>query len=312
MNGPATGSLEIRHTPGTVPGGARPGWGLPFQRLPAATRTDLTPESMLQQEIQTGRQTIQDKYALQWKTVQQGRRFIGATKTARMLQQIDMRAKQEMLQFNQQAQQQLAQLQNIDRLAQQGAITNPEEIKARIAFGVDVAKSMYPTPEKERAPAQVMSELNRYKEIVQSNLDRYRSVRIPEFWKGEAKEKRKTQFLDYGLPAKKEGEVGAWRATTKEDIQNQSFWQQELKEIEEEEMRITGIPGIKHRIVRPGTIGGTFSDKIVESYKKPVTRQQPTRQRPGSVPAPKTEAEYNALPPGTRYRHPSGDMRTKK
>lgn len=312
MNGPGTDSLTIRHTPGTVPGGARPGWGLPYQRLPG-TRTDLTPESLLKQEIQTGRQAIQDKYALQWKNANRGRRFVGTGKTSRILRDIDTRAKQEMLQFNQRAEQQMIQLQNINRLAQQGAITNPEEIKARIAFGPDVARSMYPPPEKGRTPAAVMGELNRYKEIVQSNLDRYRSVRIPEFWKGEAKEKRKTQFLDYSLPAKKEGKVGAWRDITVEDIQNQSFWQQELKEIEEEEMRIAGIPGIKHRIVQPGTVGGTFSDKVAESYKKPVRqRPRPIRQRPGSVPTPKTEAEYNALPPGMRYRHPSGDIRTKK
>jgi len=278
----ANGNLTIRHTPATVPGSARPQYGLPFQQLPQAR---LTPESMLEQEIQTGKQAIQDKYALQWKTVQQGKRFVGAAKTQRMLQQIDMRAKQEVLQFNQQAQQQMAQLRNIDQLAQQGAITNPEQIKARMTFGPDVARSMYPEPEKGRSPQQVMGELNRYKEIVQSNLDRYKSVRIPEFWKREAKEKRKTQFLDYSLPAKKEGEIGAWRDATEEDVQRQSFWRQELGEIEKREMEIVGMPGIKHRIVQPGTVGGTFSDKVAESYKKPV-RREPIRRQPGIAPEP--------------------------
>jgi len=312
MSGPSTGSLEIRHTPGTVPGGARPGWGLPYQQLPGAQipQGRLTSESMLNQEIQTGRQAIQDKYALQWKNANRSRRFIGVAKTNRLLQEIDARAKQEMLQFNQRAQQQLIQLQNIDRLAQQGAITNPEEIKMRM-YNPDLARSMYPTPEKGRTPATVMNELNRYKEIIQSNLDRYKTVKIPWWRKGKLKEK--TLYLDYDLPAKKEGEVGAWRDATEEDIQDQDFWKQELEEVKKREMEIVRIPGIKHRIVQPGTTGGTFSDKVVEPYKKPVRqRPRPIRHQPGTVPEPKTEQEYNALPPGTRYKHPSGDIRIKR
>lgn len=33
---------------------------------------------------------------------------------------------------------------------------------------------------------------------------------------------------------------------------------------------------------------------------------------PGTLAEPKTEAEYNALPSGTQYIHPDGDIRTKK
>ena len=281
MAGPSTDSLTIRHTPETIPGGARPGWGLPFRQLPAASTTqrDLTPESSLKEKIQAGRQRIQDKYALQWKEASRSAKSVGRGKSQRMLRDIDTRAKQEMLQFNQQAQQQLKQLQNIDQLAQQGAINNPEEIKARMTFGPDVAKSMYPTPEKGRSVPQAMGELSRYGEVVQSKLDRYKSVRIPELFKREAKEKRKWQILDYSLPSKKEGEIGAWRDATKEEIQLRDSYLQEQKEIRSREAELVAIPGIKHRVTQPGTTGGTFSDKVTESYISPV-RRQPTRRIP--------------------------------
>ena len=256
--------------------GKAPQYGLPFQRLPQG---DMTPESYMNEQIQTGRQQIQDKYALQWKEVNRSRRFIGAGKSKNMLRQIDTRAKQEMLQFNQQAQQQMVQIQNIDRLAQQGMISNADEIKARLVFGPDVAKSMYPTPEKGQSVPQAMGRLDRYKEIVQSNIDRYRSVRIPEWWTSKSKEKTKTQFLDYSLPSKKEGEIGDWRDTTEEDIRIKNYWEQELKEIKKREVDLIAIPGISHRVVQPGTTGGTFSDKVTESYRPPVTRRQPERQR---------------------------------
>lgn len=257
----------------------RPQYGQQFRQLPAATRRDLTPESMLNNQIQTGRKQIQDRFTLQWNEINRSARFVGRQKAANMRQQLHTKAKQEMLQFNQQAQQQLKQLQNVDQLAQQGAINNPEEIKARMTFEPDVVKSMYSTPEKGRTPAAVMGELSRYGEVIQSKLDRYKSVRIPEFFKREAKEKRKWQILDYNLPSKKEGEIGAYRDATKEEMQLRDSYLQEQKEIRSREAELIAVPGIKHRVTQPGTTGGTFSDKVTESYISPV-RRQPTKRTP--------------------------------
>ena len=300
-NGPATDSLTIRHTPGTVPGGARPGWGLPYEQLPSA----LTPESMLEERIQTGKQQIQDKYALQWREVSRSARFIGPAKTNRMLQQIDAAAKQEMLQFNQQAQQQFTQLQNIDRLAQQGAITNPDEIKSRMMFGADVARQMYPRPEKGQAVQQAMGELDRYGKIVQAELNRFRSVRIPKLFKWEAQEKRKMQILDLSLPTKKKDEIGAWRDATKEELQIRDFYLQEQKEIRSREAELVAVPGISHRVIQPGTIGGTFSDKVVESYKEPVKRQPIRRQQP-TITKPKVIRQRSKLTGQIRESYDGG------
>ncbi|KKN45305.1 hypothetical protein LCGC14_0684580 [marine sediment metagenome] len=259
----------------------RPQYGQQFQQLPAATRRDLTPETSLQQEIQTGRKQIDDKYKLMWDEIGRSAQFVGRQKAANMRQQLITKGKQEMLQFNQQAQQQLQQLQRTTMMSEQGLISSEDaaRINASRVYGPDTAKSMYPTPEKGRTPAAVMSELSRYGEVIQSKLDRYKSVRIPEFWKGKAKEKRKWRIIDYSLPSKKEGEVGAYRDATKEEIQDRDFLLQEQKEIRSQEREIIVMPGIKHRVTQPGTTGGTFSDKVTESYISPV-RRQPTRRIP--------------------------------
>lgn len=297
-------SLTIRHTPGTVPGGARPGWGLPFGQLPAATRRDLTPESILQQEIQTGRQSIQDKYALQWQEVNRSKRFIGGVKAQQMLQQIDARAKQEMLQFNQRAQQQLAQLQNIDRLAQQGAITNPEEIKARVTFGADVARSMYPTPERERSVPQQFGELDVYSHRISQELENFRLVGdkkpskllkpsdvlkygplmlgpIVAYRGMTRKKKQELQIWDPTIPAKDpktdEDVMGDWRKAEPEEIGIYGAWLQEEKDIAKRKRELLGMPDIARRIVQPGTKGDTFSDKVIESIKP---QRAPTVAKP--------------------------------
>jgi len=290
MNGPGTSNLTT--------GSARPGWGLPFQQLPAATQRDLTPESMLNEQIQTGRQRIQDKYALQWQEINRSKRFIGAVKAQQMLRQIDMKAKQEMLQFNQQAQQQLAQLQNIDRLAQQGAITNPEEIKARVTFGADVARSMYPTQKKERPVPQQFGELDVYSHRISQELENFRLVgkRIPKLFERRGKlgwplpkekERQELQIWDPTIPAKDpktdEDIMGNWRKAEPEEIGIYGAWLQEEKDIAKRKRELLGMPDIARRIVQPGTKGGTFSDKVTESIKPQrvptVTKPKVIRQR---------------------------------
>lgn len=263
----------------------RPQYGLPYQQLPAATRRDLTPESMLEQETQAGRQQIQNKYALQWKEISRSRRFIGATKATQMLRQIDMKAKQEMLQFNQQAQAQFTQLRNIDRLAQQGAITNPEQIKARMAFGADVARSMYPEPERERSIALQFGELDVYSRRIENRLDQFRrpKKRIKKWYLGEEKEPvrlGKIQIWDINTPGKINKETGKmeyWRNASPEEIQERTLLIREEARISDLKSELLGRPDISRRIVQPDTKGGTFADKVTESIPKSTIRRQ---QRP--------------------------------
>lgn len=266
-----------------------PQYGLPYQRLP---QSHLTPESMLEQEIQTGRQAIQDKYALQWKEVNRSRRFIGAGKANRMLQQIDMSAKQEMLQFNQQAQQQLEQLQNIDRLAEQGAITNPDEIKARMAFGTDVAKSMYPTPEKEISIPEEFGRLDVYSHRISDELERFKEDKPSRLlparvalagplmggalaaYYGRRKLKRKVRVWD---PTTSE-----YKKATPEQIAEYDMLLQEEKAITQRKKELLGRLDVSRRIVQPGTRSG-FDAGVAESVRpqrqRPVTKPKVIRQR---------------------------------
>ncbi len=295
-------SLTIRHTPATVPGGARPGWGLPYQRLPQGR---LTPESMLQQETQTGRQQIQNKYALQWKEVNRSRRFIGRVKADAMLRQIDTQAKQEMLQFNQQAQQQMTQLRNIDRLAGQRAIRNPEKLKARITFGSDIAESMYPTPEKEPSIPEQFGKLDVYSHRISQELERFQIVggkapsRLLKGFKSISPLATAISALR-GPPKGRKGELqiwdpnvatkikdpktkkmvdamGVWRKTEPEEIAEYKMWLTAEKDIAQRKTELAGRPDISRRRVQPGTKGGTFSDKIAESIRP---RQTPTMAKP--------------------------------
>jgi len=278
-------NLTIRHTPRTIPGGARSRWGLPYQRLPGA-QTNLTPESMLEQEIQTGRQAIQNKYALQWKEVNRSRRFIGAAKSQRMLRDIDTRAKQEMLQFNQQAQAQLTQLRNIDRLAEQGAINNPEQIKAREIFGPDIAKSMYPTPEKEQPIERQIDTLDLHAYKIEDRLAQFRTVeRGPwdekwfarKTWFGWPfpKEKKKliTQIYDRTISVEDEkGEItmGGYRPATEEEIRGQKLAEEQLKDVKQRISRLRTKyfeqPDISQRIVQPDIRSG-FDAGVIKSIK---------------------------------------------
>ena len=103
-----------------------------------------TPEAWLNEQIQTGRQQIQDRFALQWKEANRSAKFLGRVKHQQMLRQIDMSAKQEMLQFNQKAQNQLARLKEIDNLGTKGLITNPDEVKWRIVLEPEIESALFP------------------------------------------------------------------------------------------------------------------------------------------------------------------------
>ena len=279
MNGPETDSLTIRHTPGTVPGGARPGWGLPYQQLPAATQRDLTPESFISEQIQTGRQQIQDKYALQWTEVNRSKRFIGAAKSKRMLREIDAKAKQEMLQFNQQAQTQMNQLQSINRLAEQGFIYNADELKARIVYGSGVARSMYPEP---KSIEQQFGALEIHGGRLESRLAQFRRPkrRVKKWYRGEKKEAMipgELEVWDRSLTREIDGEIetGDWRPATQQEIVERGMLLQEQQRIKRLQADVLGRPGVQRRVVQPGTKGGTFDDKIAESVRPRTKRHDP-------------------------------------
>jgi len=277
----------------------QPQYGLPYQRLPG-TQRDITPESMLKQEIQTGRQSIYNKYNLQWKEAKRSARFIGQGKSQRMQQEIFAKAKQEMLQFNQQAEQQTAQLRNVDRLAQQGAITNPDEIKARMAFGTDVAKSMYPTPGKEPSIPEQFGKLDVYSHRISQELERFQIVgakRPSKFlsrlkgisplataisaFRGPPKGKKgELKIWDPTIPVKDpktdEDVMGNWRTAESGEIGIYQAWLQEEKDVATRKRELLGQPDITRR--KAGVVRSGFDAGVTESITKPKVIRQRNRR----------------------------------
>ena len=253
--------------------------GFPFKQLPGAAGAagDITPELFINEQTRTGRQQIQDKYALQWKEVNRSRRFIGAAKSKRMLREIDVKAKQEMLAFNQKMETQADQLDNINRLAEQGLIYNADELKARIVYGSDVTRSMYSEP---KSIEQQFGALEIHSGRLENRLAQFRRPkrRVKKWYRGEKKEAMipgELEVWDRSLTREVDDEIetGDWRPATQQEIVERGMLLQEQQRIKRLQADVLGRPGVQRRIIQPGTKGGTFDDKIAESVRPRQTRR---------------------------------------
>ena len=73
--------------------------------------------------------------------------------------------------------------------------------------------------------------------------------------------------------------MGKYRKVTEEEKQFYDFYRGVEKDIKAEKRRIAGQLDISRRVVQPGTTGGTFSDKVTESYKKRPTAAELRKRR---------------------------------
>lgn len=113
--------------------------GLPFERLPAS------PESIFQQEYESGQRRIQQQFELQWNEInRRARSFKSPAQHQQALDDLYAKGQQTMLQFNQGMQQRSEQLKRIDQLAQQGVIQNPDEVKWRMMLGPEAERGAFP------------------------------------------------------------------------------------------------------------------------------------------------------------------------
>ena len=281
-------------------------YGLPFQGLPG-TQRDLTPESVINEQTQTGRRKIQQQFNLAWNEINRSARFIGQQKASNMRQELHTRARQEMLQFNQEAKQQVAQLRNIDRLAKQGAITNPDEIKARMTFGTDVAKSMYPG---EASIPEQFGKLDVYSHRISQELENFQIVggkkKSPKLTYGlygplmggalaayhgikGRKKKPELQIWDPTIPTKDpktdEDVMGNWRKAESGEIGMYQAWLQEEKDVAARKRELLGQPDITRRTAQPGAgsgfdagvAGSITPQRTPTTAKSRVIRQRNTR-----------------------------------
>jgi len=273
-----------------MPNEAQTQYGLPFQRLPGAAGAagEMTPELVINEQTRIGRQEIQQRFTLAWDEINRSARFIGRVKASNMRRELHTKAKQEMLLFNQKAKAQADQLDRINRLAEIGVITNPDEIKARMVFGADVARSMYPKPERERTIPQQFGELDVYSHRISQELENFRSEKPSKFLsrlKAISPLATMTSILR-GPPAITEKDLklqtwdpvaGEWKKSKPEEVVRYIALLQEEKAIIQRKTELLGQPDIARRRVQPGIKGGTFSDKIAESVR-------PQQQRPAAKP----------------------------
>lgn len=272
--------------------------GLQFEQLP------MSPEQTMQKDVQAGKQRIQDKFSLQWQTVNNNARFLGREKHQAMLRQIDANARQEMLEFNQKAEQHMAQLNRVKQVSEAGGITpeKAKEIQTRQAYGDDVADAMYP---KETSIMVEFGRLDEFSRDLDRQLGQFRVSRpgtkppsklafvtpltgAIATYRGikRAKKRPTIQILDPSIPAKDakgrpikdkfdEPVMGNWREAKPEEIERYKLLSNARRGVGMKQSELLSGRDVKQRTVQPGTKGGTFGDKIAKSYKRPTITQQP-------------------------------------
>ncbi len=113
--------------------------GLPFERLP------MSPESMAQQEFETGQQQIDEQYKIQWDQLNKQYQISGDSEKLQQEQdKLMTKGRQEMLQYTQEYEQRVQRFKDVDDLAAQGHIQNAPEIKWRIGLEAEEEKAMFP------------------------------------------------------------------------------------------------------------------------------------------------------------------------
>lgn len=285
--------------------------GLPFQQLPAGA---LTPESALNEQFSTGRQKIQRKYELQWQTVQESRRFLGPTKINQMLRQVRASGKQEMLQFNQNAQSQLAQLQRVTVMGERGLIPDAGRIKARMVFGSEVAESMFPQP---KSVESLFGTLDAQAIRINKRIFQFRITekRIPALlrragkfgWPIMPKEKTTSelQIFDMSLTRTedKKEKPGDWRPAIAQEIIEYGALLREKQIVADLKMEVLGQRDIGRRVVQPGTTGGSFDDKIAESIRPRQPAKRQPRQKQSTAIELREQGTREAYEEGKRLRY---------
>ena len=244
--------------------------GLQFEQLP------MSPEQTMQKDIQTGRQKIQDKFNLQWQTINNNARFLGREKHQAMLRQLESSARQDMLEFNQKAEQHMAQFNRIKQVSDAGGIS-PE---IRQTYGDAIADAMYP---KTQSVPQMFGVLDAYENKLAGDLDQFRmkKERVPSALLRGSKEGMapgKVQVWDVGSPGKMNKETKKmeyWRDATPEETRTRTLLVREQGRIKKAKNELLGQPDVSRRLVQPGTRGGTLGDKIKKSYGGTVKDSDP-------------------------------------
>jgi len=213
--------------------------GLPYKQLERDT-----PESIVDNYLQQGLQDIQQRFESQWNEVNSRAKTLGQRKQMEMLNELQSKATQEIMTFRQQTQQQMQQLQLVDRLAQQNSSINANEVKMRMVLGPETETAMFPKPTPEKRPPSV-SELRSYESWLERKAPDFMTIPSKEIkkWYLPRRYEKLTgptrMVYDPDIEPvydekKKTWTKGGYRPATQEDIQEKMYYDTELKKVREE------------------------------------------------------------------------------
>jgi hypothetical protein len=133
---------------------------------------EYNPETILQERHTTSREQLQKQFEFQWNEINRQAReglFKSPKEHESALHELYTRGKQSVLEFNQRAEAETNQLNEINKLAELGAIQNPDEVKWRLVLGPEAEQAMFPKqvdPREEHR--RILFEENRLLDTVKS------------------------------------------------------------------------------------------------------------------------------------------------
>ena len=107
------------------------------------------PESILQEQFESHRKNLDDQFRFRWndvnKRAQEGL-FKSQKEYEETLHDLHVEIKTSFSKFEDKVKQAVGQFQQIDKLAEMGAIKDPDEVKWRMVLGPEAEKAMFQQP----------------------------------------------------------------------------------------------------------------------------------------------------------------------
>ena len=280
--------------------------GLPYTQ----TRQD-TPESMLDNYLQQGLQDIQQRFEVQWNEVNSRASVLGERKQMELLNELQAKATQEVIKFQQGVSMQQEQLALMDRLAQQNPSFDAEEVKRRMTLGPEAEAEMFPT---EQDPMAQYGKLDVYQRRLESDMPEFMTVpgkrtggltgkvlgaggfgvpgAVISRFISKGKRKPTQLIYDPDLDPTYDEKTGKWtvgdyRPATPEELQQKTFYESEIADVKRTKQEIMGLPDVATRIrgamlrVKREPEHTSFAEKVQGSKPVPTEprRQKVIRQR---------------------------------
>jgi len=266
--------------------------------VPGSMQNQNTPDDYLNDTLQSEMNAVQMKLTERWKMIQGQAKYLGPEKTSAMLQQLEMAARNKVIELKAGVQQRTDMMGRIRTLRQQGALTGAQAFNEggsvdkmlwQIAAGPEIADQMFTQIQEPEQPDTLKEygQLSAQEGRVEKDIEDYRIVggeRIPEFWKHKAYEKKTPKTLQVFDPlatrrVKKKGgmvtETGQWVDAPDQSREMRRLGSQraELNLMRDAMERIregqpSGIKGLSRlrnlsgRMITGQTKVGTLGDKI--------------------------------------------------